>query len=65
MDEVKMRASGVIRGIPITTTLDGLRAALGGLQALSQGQKIGVRSLQEYHENAPMLNFDNLEIASS
>ncbi len=29
-----MRAHAVIRGIPITTTLDGLRAAINGLEAL-------------------------------
>ena len=31
MDEVRMRRHAVIRGIPITTTIDGLRAAIHGL----------------------------------
>lgn len=56
LDEVKMRASGVIRGIPTTTTLDGLRAAVEGLDALAASQQLSVKSLQEYHDDAPVLN---------
>ncbi len=55
LDEVRMRARAVIRGVPITTTLDGFRAAVNALAALNRGQGLGVRSLQEYHQGAPRL----------
>jgi carbamoyl-phosphate synthase large subunit len=55
MDEVRMRASAVIKGIPITTTIDGLRAALDGLEALRENRHLEVCSLQEYHRHAPKL----------
>jgi carbamoyl-phosphate synthase large subunit len=55
MDEVRMRASAVIRGIPITTTIDGLRAAVDGLEALRQMQGMTVCSLQEFHRHCPRL----------
>jgi carbamoyl-phosphate synthase large subunit len=54
-DEVRMRAHAVIRGIPITTTMDGLRAAINGLATLRQMESIEVCSLQEYHRHAPRL----------
>jgi carbamoyl-phosphate synthase large subunit len=52
-DEVKIRAHAVLRGIPITTTLDGLRAAIQGLESLSTFSQMEVCSLQEYHRHAP------------
>jgi len=55
MDEVKMRARAVIRGIPITTTVDGLRAAVNGLEALRKMENMAVCSLQEYHRHSPKL----------
>jgi len=55
IDEVKMRAHAVIRGIPITTTIDGLRAAINGLQAVRADSRIQVCSLQEYHRHAPSI----------
>jgi len=55
MDEVKMRAHAVIRGIPITTTLDGLRAAIEALKSLRKMKQMDVCSLQEYHRHAPKL----------
>ena len=55
LDEVKMRARAVIRGVPITTTLDGLRAAIDGLEALRDGEQLSVCSVQEYHRRAPTL----------
>ncbi len=54
-DEVRMRAHAVIRGIPITTTIHGLRAAITGLQALREMGSMDVCSLQEYHRHAPRL----------
>jgi carbamoyl-phosphate synthase large subunit len=53
-DEVKMRAHATIRGIPITTTLDGLRWAISGLKVgKSAAAHRKVRSLQEYHQKSP------------
>ncbi|MBN2106622.1 MAG: carbamoyl-phosphate synthase large subunit [Deltaproteobacteria bacterium] len=54
-DEVKIRAHAVLRGIPITTTLDGLRAAIQGLESLSTFSQMEVCSLQEYHRHAPQI----------
>ncbi len=55
-DEIRMRAHAVIRRIPITTTLDGLNAAINGLEALRKMKAMEVCSLQEYHRHAPKLN---------
>ncbi len=52
MDEIRMRSHAVIRGIPITTTIDGLRAAVNGLEALQRNGGVDVCSLQEYHRNS-------------
>ncbi|MDD5519441.1 MAG: carbamoyl-phosphate synthase large subunit [Kiritimatiellae bacterium] len=56
MDEKMMRAHAVIRGIPITTTIDGLGAAINGLEMLREIKRMEVSSLQEYHRHAPKLN---------
>ncbi len=55
VDEVKMRAEAVIRGIPITTTLNGLEAAVKGLETFRDTRRMEVCSLQEYHRHAPRL----------
>ena len=55
-DEVRMRASAVIKNVPITTTIDGLRAAINGLNTLKENRRMEVCSLQEYHRHAPKLN---------
>ena len=47
-DESRMRSMAVMRGIPITTTLDGLRAALEGLEMMRRHNRLEVCSLQEY-----------------
>ncbi|MBM4143444.1 MAG: carbamoyl-phosphate synthase large subunit [Lentisphaerae bacterium] len=52
-DEVRMRAHAVIRGIPITTTIDGLRAAINGLKTFRAMGRMEVCSLQEYHRRSP------------
>jgi carbamoyl-phosphate synthase large subunit len=53
-DEVKMRAHATIRGVPITTTLDGLRWSVGGLRAYKASRGgVRVRTLQEFHRNSP------------
>jgi carbamoyl-phosphate synthase large subunit len=55
VDEIKMRAHATIRAVPITTTIDGLKAALDGLRALAAANNLQVCSLQEYHRHAPVL----------
>ncbi|MBU1734003.1 MAG: carbamoyl-phosphate synthase large subunit [Verrucomicrobia bacterium] len=64
VDEVKMRAEAVIRGIPITTTLNGLEAALKGLETFRETQRMEVCSLQEYHRHAPRLKLPGVEKGS-
>jgi carbamoyl-phosphate synthase large subunit len=64
LDEVKMRARAVIRGVPITTTIDGLEATINGLQSLSKMGQMEVCSLQEYHRNAVKLNLPGAEVKS-
>ncbi len=49
LDEVKMRTEAVRRGIPMTTTIRGLRAALDGLKTLGKHEDFEVLSLQEYN----------------
>ena len=60
IDEVRMRASAVIKNVPITTTIDGLRAALEGLEGLRETQHMEVCSLQEYHRHAPKLDLSSI-----
>ncbi|MDD2711055.1 MAG: carbamoyl-phosphate synthase large subunit [Verrucomicrobiae bacterium] len=54
-DEMKMRARAVIRGIPTTTTVDGLRAAINAIESLRKMKNMEVCSLQEFHRHAPKL----------
>ncbi|HPT16697.1 MAG TPA: carbamoyl-phosphate synthase large subunit, partial [Kiritimatiellia bacterium] len=49
LDEVKMRTEAVRRGVPMTTTIRGLRAALEGLKTLRRHAEFEVLSLQEYN----------------
>ncbi len=56
VDEIHMRAQAVVRGVPLTTTIDGLVAAIEGLKALRDMGRMEVCSLQEYHRQAPSLN---------
>jgi len=65
IDEVKMRAHAVIRGIPITTTLDGLRAAINGLEALRGMGHVQVCSLQEYHRHSPTIDLSSVGAAGT
>ena len=51
MDEVRMRSDAVIHGIPITTTIEGLRAAIEGLEQVKRSDRMDVRPLQEYHRH--------------
>ncbi len=55
VDEIRMRARATMRGIPITTTMNGLSAAVDGLKALREMPYMEVCSLQEYHRHAPKI----------
>ncbi len=55
IDGVKMRSRAIMRGLPITTTLSGLQAAVNGLETLKK-KRLTVCSLQEYHTDAPQVN---------
>jgi len=55
LDEVQMRSESVSRGIPITTTIKGLEAAVEGIESYTKNQRIEVCSLQEYHRHAPRI----------
>ena len=48
-DEARMRSLAVTRGIPITTTIDGLKAALTGLEMLKRHSRLEICSIQEYN----------------
>jgi carbamoyl-phosphate synthase large subunit len=50
-DEKQMRIEAVVRGIPITTTIRGLRAAVEGLHSQSRLDTLDVYSLQELHSH--------------
>ena len=56
VDEILMRAEATRRGIPITTTINGMRAAIEGLKSLREIRIMEVCSLQEYHRHSLKLN---------
>jgi carbamoyl-phosphate synthase large subunit len=49
--EIKMRSKAVINGIPVTTTLAGLTAAVAGIKDQQKFGQLEVCTLQEYHRN--------------
>ena len=49
LDGYEIRTAAVLRGIPCITTVQGLAAAVQGIQAIVRGD-VGVRSLQEHAE---------------
>ena len=51
VDEVQMRSQAVASGIPITTTLAGVTAAIEGLADKMDFGRFEVCSLQEYHRH--------------
>jgi carbamoyl-phosphate synthase large subunit len=61
VDEVRMRASAVVRGIPVTTTIDGLRAAVDGLESVRKTSVVEVCSLQEFHRHSPKVRLPKQE----
>jgi carbamoyl-phosphate synthase large subunit len=56
VDEIQMRAQAIAHGIPITTTLSGMHAAIEGLKALRDMGRMEICSLQEYHRHSPKIN---------
>ena len=48
-DNARLRSGAVAAGVPLTTTLDGFRAAVRGLAEEGSYGGTGVRTLQEYH----------------
>ncbi len=48
-DNARLRSGAVAAGVPLTTTLDGFRAAVRGLAEDRAFGGTGVRTLQEYH----------------
>ncbi len=50
-DEARMRTEAVLRGVPISTTISGLQAAVKGVQALHRLETLEVCSLQEFHRH--------------
>ena len=48
-DNARLRSGAVAAGVPLTTTLDGFRAAVRGLAEDAAFGGTGVRTLQEYH----------------
>ncbi|MEW2358004.1 carbamoyl-phosphate synthase large subunit [Spirillospora sp. NPDC029432] len=49
LDGYEIRTAAVLRGVPCVTTVQGLAAAVQGVEAIAGGQ-VGVRSLQEHAE---------------
>ncbi|MBX6765684.1 MAG: carbamoyl-phosphate synthase large subunit [Actinomadura rubrobrunea] len=49
LDGYEIRTAAVLRGVPCVTTVQGLAAAVQGIEAIVGGQ-VGVRSLQEHAE---------------
>jgi len=48
-DSVKLRSASVAAGVPVTTTLAGFAAAVGGLDDFAHYGEVSVCTLQEYH----------------
>ena len=62
-DEVKMRAHAVIRNIPVTTTVAGIKAAIHGLETLRESEHVEVCSLQEHHKDSMKLDLSVFKIS--
>jgi carbamoyl-phosphate synthase large subunit len=60
-DEQRMRSHAVVRGIPITTTVDGARTAIHGLEVMAKLKTMEVCSLQEYSRHAPDIRLPRAE----
>ena len=63
-DEQRMRFHAVLRNIPISTTLDGVAAAISGLESLRKVDRMEVCSIQEYHRHCPRLKLPGAATAT-
>ena len=54
VDGYEIRTAAVVRGVPCITTVQGLAAAVQGIEALKTGQ-VGVRSIQEHQSDLAAL----------
>ena len=50
VDDIRMRSSAIIHGVPITTTVAGFAATLEGLEDFTKFGELTVCTLQEYHK---------------
>jgi carbamoyl-phosphate synthase large subunit len=55
-DEVKIRSTAVLLGIPVVTTTPGAQACVLGIETLIK-KKLDVKPLQEYHKNSIILKY--------
>jgi carbamoyl-phosphate synthase large subunit len=53
-DGYDIRTAAVVKGIPCITTVQGLAAAVQGIEALTSGD-VGVRSIQEHQADLAVL----------
>ncbi len=49
-DETKIRSHAILYGVPLITTIAGAEATVNGIENLVNRKKMGVKSLQKYHE---------------
>ena len=49
VDDIRMRSSAIVHGVPVTTTLAGFEASLMGLDDYRKFGEFSVCTLQEYH----------------
>ena len=48
-NEIAMRAAATIHGIPVTTTVQGVKAAVDGLKYCASGNSPDINSIQNYN----------------
>jgi len=49
-DEIKIRTAAVRNNVPCITTLPGIEAAINGMESIRAKDGVGVRAIQDYHE---------------
>jgi carbamoyl-phosphate synthase large subunit len=60
VDGYEIRTAAVSRGVPCITTIQGAAAAVQGIEAMLRGD-VGVRSMQEHHEDLAALRARDAE----
>jgi carbamoyl-phosphate synthase large subunit len=56
LDEIKIRSTAVLLGIPVVTTAPGAQACVLGIETLIK-KKLDVKPLQEYHKNSIVIKY--------